>query len=76
MRLRSISICIETEKGTALITDSFLKYGNIKGGYYLGVMESMMEADASWKGIKQESSLVASVYDPEFFKRFPGGVLA
>ena len=72
----SIAICIETEKGTALITDSFFKYGNLEGGHYLGVMESMMEADATWKRIKQESSLIASIYDPEFFKRFPGGVLA
>ena len=54
----SIAICIETKKGNALITDSFFKYGNLEGGYYLGVMESMMEADATWKRIKQESSLI------------------
>jgi glyoxylase-like metal-dependent hydrolase (beta-lactamase superfamily II) len=72
----SIAVCIETEKGTVLITDCFFKYGNIEEGYYLGVMESMMEADAAWARIRKEGSIVASIYDPEVFRRYPGGVLA
>lgn len=72
----SLAICIETEKGTVLITDCFFKYGNIEKGYYLGVMESMMEADATWERIKKEGDIIASIYDPELFERFPAGVLA
>jgi glyoxylase-like metal-dependent hydrolase (beta-lactamase superfamily II) len=72
----SIAVCIETEKGTVLLTDCFFKYGNIEQGHYLGVMESMMEADATWARIKREGKLIASIYDPEVFKRFPQGVLA
>lgn len=30
-----------------IITDAFSKYGNIESGRYLGVMESMIEADAT-----------------------------
>jgi glyoxylase-like metal-dependent hydrolase (beta-lactamase superfamily II) len=72
----SMAVCIETTKGTALITDSFFKYGNIEQGYYLGVMESMMEADATWRRIRTEGKLIASIYDPEIFHRYPGGLLA
>jgi hypothetical protein len=72
----SIAVCIETERGTAIITDCFFKYGNIESGRYLGVMESMMEADATWSRIRKEADLFASIYDPEVFTRHPGGILA
>ena len=72
----SMAVCIETGSGTALITDCFFKYGNLEQGRYLGVMESMMEADAAWKRIRREGKLIASIYDPEVFRRYPGGVLA
>lgn len=72
----SMAVCIETAKGTVLITDSFFKYGNLEKGHYLGVMESMMEADATWRRIRKEGRIIASIYDPEVFVRYPGGVLA
>lgn len=72
----SIAVCVETENGTVLITDCFFKYGNLEQGRYLGVMESMMEADATWKRIRKESTISASIYDPELFNRHPGGILA
>ena len=72
----SLAVCVETERGTVILTDCFFKYGNIEEGHYLGVMESMMEADATWARIRKEAETCASIYDPEVFKRFPGGVLA
>jgi hypothetical protein len=39
-------------------------------------MESMMEADATWKRIRREGEMIASIYDPEIFRRYPGGRLA
>lgn len=72
----SLAVCIDTAKGTALLTDCFFKYGNIEQGHYLGVMESMMEADATWARVRREGKIVASIYDPEVFTRYPGGVLA
>jgi len=72
----SLAVCIETSKGKAILTDCFFKYGNIEERRYLGVMESMMEADATWARIRREGKLVASIYDPEVFTRHPGGVLA
>jgi glyoxylase-like metal-dependent hydrolase (beta-lactamase superfamily II) len=72
----SLAVCIESSKGTVIITDSFFKYGNVEQGRYLGVMESMMEADATWGRIRREAKIVASIYDPEVFTRNPGGVLA
>jgi hypothetical protein len=72
----SMAVCIDTADGAALITDCFFKYGNIEQGLYLGVMESMMEADATWKRIRREGNIIASIYDPEVFRRYPGGRLA
>jgi len=72
----SIAVSIDTANGKIIITDSFFKYGNIEQGRYLGVMESMMEADATWARIRKEAQVFASIYDPEVFTRHPGGVLA
>ena len=72
----SIAVAIDTDKGTIILTDAFFKYGNIENGRYLGVMESMIEADATWARIRKEADVVASIYDPEVFKRHPGGILA
>jgi glyoxylase-like metal-dependent hydrolase (beta-lactamase superfamily II) len=72
----SMAVCIDTERGTVIVTDSFFKYGNIEAGRYLGVMESMMEADATWARIRREADIFASIYDPEVFRRYPGGVIA
>ncbi len=72
----SIAVVIDTERGTVIISDCFFKYGNIEASRYLGVMESMMEADATWARIRKEADLFASIYDPEVFVRHPDGILA
>ena len=72
----SLAVSIDTSKGRVVITDSFFKYGNLERGQYLGVIESMMEADATWARIRKEADIAASIYDPEVFVRHPGGVLA
>ena len=72
----SIAVAIDTAKGTVIITDCFFKYGNIESGRYLGVMESMMEADSTWARIRKQADIYASIYDPEVFVRHPGGILA
>lgn len=72
----SMAVVIDTQKGKVIITDAFFKYGNIENGRYLGVMESMMEADATWARIRKEADIVASIYDPAVFHRHPGGILA
>ena len=59
-------------RGTALITDCFFKYGNIEQGHYLGVMESMMEADATWKRIRKERRSSP----PSTTRRFSTAILA
>ena len=35
-----------------------------------------MEADATWTRVREEADLLASIYDPEVFRRYPGGVIA
>jgi glyoxylase-like metal-dependent hydrolase (beta-lactamase superfamily II) len=72
----SMAVSVDTERGKVIITDAFFKYGNIESGRYLGVMESMMEADSAWARIRREADLYASIYDPEVFKRYPNGILS
>jgi hypothetical protein len=72
----SLAVSMDTSKGRVVITDSFFKYRNLEQGQYLGVMESMMEADATWARIRKEADITASIYDPEVFVRHPGGVVA
>ncbi|HTJ28929.1 MAG TPA: hypothetical protein VL346_00420 [Acidobacteriaceae bacterium] len=72
----SMAVVIDTDKGKVILTDAFFKYGNLEQGRYLGVMESMMEADATWARIRKEADIAASIYDPEVFRRHPGGILA
>jgi glyoxylase-like metal-dependent hydrolase (beta-lactamase superfamily II) len=72
----SLAVSMDTSNGRVVITDSFFKYGNLEQSRYLGVMESMMEADATWDRIRKEADIAASIYDPEVFVRHPGGVLA
>ena len=72
----SMAVAVDTEKGTVILTDCFFKYGNVEAGRYLGVMESMMEADSTWARIRKEADIFASIYDPEVFARHPGGVIA
>lgn len=71
----SLAVCIDTKAGKVVITDCFFKFGNIEQGQYLGVMESMMEADATWSRIRKEADVALSIYDPEVFVRYPGGVI-
>jgi glyoxylase-like metal-dependent hydrolase (beta-lactamase superfamily II) len=72
----SIAVHIPTAKGRVVISDCFFKFGNVERGLYLGVMESMMEADATWRRLKRESDHLLSIYDPEIFERYPDGVVA
>ena len=72
----SIAVKVATERGNVILSDCFFKYGNIESGRYLGVMESMMEADSTWARIRKEADIFASIYDPEVFHRHPGGVIA
>jgi glyoxylase-like metal-dependent hydrolase (beta-lactamase superfamily II) len=72
----SMAVAVDTDKGTVILTDCFFKYGNVEAGRYLGVMESMMEADSTWARIRKEADIFASIYDPEVFARHPGGVIA
>jgi len=72
----SIAVHIATTRGQVVITDCFFKFGNIEKNLYLGVMESMMEADATWKRLRREADHLLSIYDPEIFVRYPDGLVS
>jgi len=72
----SMAICIDTAKGRVIITDSFFKYPNIEEGKYLGIGESVFEADVTYDRLRREGDILVPIYDPEVFDRFPGGRIA
>lgn len=72
----SLAICVSTARGTVIITDSFFKYPNVEQGKYLGVQESLLEANDTWARLRREGDILVPIYDPEVFERFPGGVIA
>lgn len=72
----SLAVCVNTVKGKVIITDSFFKYPNVEQHKYLGVMESMMEADTTYTRLRREGDILVPIYDPEVFQRFPNGVIA
>ncbi|MBM3957118.1 MAG: hypothetical protein FJ313_03610 [Gemmatimonadetes bacterium] len=72
----SLAICVDTEKGRVVITDSFFKYPNVEEGKYLGIQESMLKANVTYERLRREGDVLVPIYDPEVFERFPGGRIA
>jgi hypothetical protein len=72
----SMAVGVETAKGKVYITDSFFKYPNVEQGKYLGVQESLLEANVTWERLRREGDILVPLYDPEVFERFPGGAIA
>lgn len=69
----SMAYLIETKKGNVVYTDSLFKYGNIEKNIPLGITESIEETLRSYERIRKVAQIVIPMYDPEVFKRYPGG---
>jgi glyoxylase-like metal-dependent hydrolase (beta-lactamase superfamily II) len=72
----SMAICVESSKGTVIFSDCFFKYDNVENNIPLGVLESLEESKAAYERIRREGTILVPAYDPEVFKRNPGGVIA
>lgn len=69
----SMAYCVDTPRGTAIISDAYFKYRNIEEDHPLGVGECLAEARQTYARVRQEADLIIPLYDPDVLKRFPGG---
>jgi hypothetical protein len=72
----SLAIDVDTKNGVVCISDAFFTYQNVEDGRVLGINENMYEALATYDRARSTSDVRLPLYDPEVFRRFPGGVLA
>jgi hypothetical protein len=68
----------DTAEGTVAVTDSFFVYENVEGPNWhpLGLNESFDEMFRTNERVLRTARHVVPLYDPNVFKRYPGGIIA
>jgi len=69
----SMAIVIETVDGRAVYTDSSFYFRNVEEDIPVGIGRSLEEARRSYARIRKVADLLIPAYDPDLFKRYPGG---
>lgn len=72
----SMAVSIETSKGKTIYSDSFFKFRNIEENIPVGYVENLEEAFLTYERVRREKAMIIPAFDPEVFKRYPGGVVA
>lgn len=72
----SMAYLANTDKGVVALTDGVFKYANFEKGIPLGIAENIKENITTFRRLKEEADIVIPPYDPDVFKRFPGGKIA
>jgi glyoxylase-like metal-dependent hydrolase (beta-lactamase superfamily II) len=72
----TMAVNIQTARGPVIYSDCCFKYGNIEEDIPVGYLENIDEAWASYARIRRETSVVLPAFDPDIFRRFPGGHIA
>jgi len=72
----SMAICVDTIKGQVVFSDSVFKYDNVEKNIPLGITQSLDECALAYERIRREAHILVPGYEPEVFKRHPGGVIA
>lgn len=72
----SILVEINTKQGIVGISDCAFHYSNVEEGRPLGIAESIIEAHAAYKYIREQVKLFVPLYDPLVQQRHAGGVIA
>jgi hypothetical protein len=71
-----MAICVDTSKGRVVFSDSVFKYDNVEKNIPLGITQSLDECALAYERIRREADILVPAYEPEVFKRHPGGVIA
>jgi len=72
----SIVVEADTARGVVAISDSYFYERNVSENIPLGIGEDMYEVLACYRRVRATADVVLPVYDPENFRRFPGGRVA
>jgi len=67
---------IDTARGRVAVSDCVFKYKNLEEMTPLGIQESMEEFYRTCGRIKRESDIFIPLYEPEVWRRYPGGKVA
>jgi hypothetical protein len=72
----SVIYSIETAAGTVMAGDCAFKYENIEEGRPLGIAESIIEGQETYRRIRKEAAIFLPLYDPVIQTRYPRGRIA
>jgi hypothetical protein len=72
----SLGVEIDTPHGTVVTSDAFLYYDNVEKDIPIGIIENMQEGIVAYERIRRTGDHIVSLYDPQVFERYPGGVVA
>lgn len=72
----SMLVEIQTKNGLVGISDCAFHYNNVEQGRPLGIAESIIEAHAAYKYIRDQVKVFVPLYDPMVQQRHAGGVIA
>jgi len=72
----SMVVEVDTAHGVAAISDSYFYLENVTDNVPMGINESMAEALATYRRVRDTAQLIVPLYDPKNLERFPDGVVA
>lgn len=70
----SVAVEVDTDAGTAVLSDTFFYLENVDRDHPIGISENMYECLAAHERART-SDIVLPLYDPKNLQRFPGGVV-
>lgn len=71
----SIAVEVDTDRGTAVLSDSFFYLENVEKDHPIGISENMYECLATHARARR-ADYILPLYDPKNFERYPGGVVS
>ena len=72
----SLLVCVDTPRGTVVLSDCFFRYRNVEANHPIGIMESYEECVTAYEKARTLGELQVPLYDPEVLQRHPGGKIA
>jgi hypothetical protein len=70
-----MAYCVDTTRGTAVISDAFFKFRNIEQNHPLGIGESLAECQRTYDRVRKEAQVILPLYEPGILQRFPEGFI-
>jgi hypothetical protein len=64
---------VETGRGRVILSDCAFHYANLEENIPLGIAESIIEADAAYRHIRETAKIFIPLYDPLVWERHPDG---